>query len=111
MFKRLVLLMALVALVCTTADAVTISRGKKGRKYVRRFSLVENLQNDKRDIYDKYGFPIHRHREYAYGRIHEYWTYYEHGLEFVFDEDSNLLETNRFWPENRRERFERFPGY
>jgi hypothetical protein len=111
MFRRLVLLMALIALVCTTADAVTLRRGKKGRKYLRRFSLVENLQNDKRNIYNDYGFPIHRHREYAYGRIREFWTYYEHGLQFVFDEDSNIVETNRFWPENRRERFERFPGY
>ena len=111
MFRRLVLLIALVALVCTTADAVTVRRGKKGRKYLRRLSLAENLQNDKRSIYDEYGFPVHRHREYAYGRIREHWTYYERGLEFVFDEDSNLLQTNRFWPENRRERFERFPGY
>lgn len=111
MFKRLVLLIALVALVATAADAVTITRGKKGRKYIRRFSLVENLTNDKLDIYDEYGFPVHRHREYAYGRIREHWTYYEHGLEFIFDEESNLVKTNQFWPENRRERIERFPGY
>jgi hypothetical protein len=111
MFRRLVLLLTLVALFSTAAEAVIVGRGRRGRSYLRHVTYVQKLQNDKREIYNEYGFPVHRHREYAYGEIREFWTYYEHGLEFVFDEDSNLVETNKFWPENRRERIEAFPGY
>ena len=111
MLRRLVILVALTALIATSADAVIVGRGKRGRKFFRYRLYAQKLQNDKRRIYNEYGFPIHRIREYAYGRIHEHWTYYEHGLEFVFDEESNLVETNTFWPEDRRERIEAFPGY
>ena len=111
MLRRLVLLLTLVALFATASEAVTVGRGKRSRRFIRHRTYVQKLQNDKRQIYNEYGFPVHRHREYAYGEIREFWTYYEHGLEFVFDEDSNLLETNKFWPENRRERIEAFPGY
>lgn len=111
MYRRLVLLLTLVALLTTASEAVTVGKGKRGRKFLRRQTYVQKLQNEKREIYNEYGFPVHRHREYAYGRIREHWTYNEHGLEFIFDEDSNLVKTNRFWPENRRERIEAFPGY
>ena len=111
MLRRLVLLLTLVVLLSTAAEAVIVGRGRRGRSYLRHVTYVQKLQNDKREIYNEYGFPVHRHREYAYGRIREHWTYYEHGLEFVFDEDSKLVETNKFWPENRRERIEAFPGY
>ena len=111
MFRRIVLLLTLVVLLSTAAEAVIVGRGRRGRSYLRHVTYVQKLQNDKREIYNEYGFPVHRHREYAYGRIREHWTYYEHGLEFVFDEDSKLVKTNKFWPENRRERIEAFPGY
>ena len=111
MLRRLVLLLTLVALFATASEAVTVGKGKRGRRYFRHYRYVQNLQNDKREIYNEYGFPVNRLREYAYGRIREHWTYYEHGLEFVFDEDSKLVKTNKFWPENRRERIEAFPGY
>ena len=111
MYRRLVLLLALVALLATASEAVTVGRGKRNRRFLRHRAYVQKLENDKKQIYNEYGFPVHRLREYAYGRLREHWTYYEHGLEFIFDEDSNLVETNRFWPENRRERFEAFPGY
>ena len=111
MVKRLILFTLLVALISTASEAVTIRRGKKGRKYLRRLSLVDNLRNDKLVVYQEYGFPVHRLRVRGYGTVEEHWQYLELGLEFVFDEDSRLKETNRFWPENRRERFERMPGY
>jgi hypothetical protein len=111
MLKRLFLIFAVVALLATTADAVTVRRGIKGRKYLRRLSLVDNLQGDKLRVYEEYGFPLHRLRVEEYGRILEHWTYYRYGVEFVFDENQNLLQTNKFWPEDRRERFERYPGY
>ena len=111
MFRRLVLLVALVAIFAGSTEATSVLRGKRGRKYSRRLALVNKLQKDKLRIYKEYGYPVHRLRVYSYGRIREHWTYYEHGREFVFDDESNLVETNRFWPENRRERLERFPGY
>jgi hypothetical protein len=74
-------------------------------------TLVDNLEKDKLRIYQEYGFPIHRLRVTGYGRRTEHWTYYEHGLEFVFDEDSRLIKTNRFWPEDKRARIERYPSY
>lgn len=111
MVKRLVIVLTLTALLCTASEAVTIRRGKKGRKYLRRFSLVEKLQFDKLRIYEEYGYPVHRLRVYGFGEIREHWRYLEFGIEFVFDEDSRLVDTNRFSPENRRERFERHPGY
>ncbi len=111
MAKRIILLVALAALLGATAiEAVTPEKGKKGRKYFRHSYYVANLQNDKLAVYEEYGYPIHRLREYAYGEITETWTYYADGVEFVFDQGSNLLRTRTFRPENRRERFEEFPG-
>jgi hypothetical protein len=111
MYRRLVLLVALVALFATATEATSVIRGKRSRRYARRLALVEKLEKDQLRTYNEYGFPVHRLRVYAYGRIREHWTYYEHGREFVFDDESNLVETHRFWPEDRRERIERFPGY
>ena len=111
MFRRLVLLVALVALFTASTEATSVIRGKRSRRYARRLALVDKLEKDQLRIYKEYGFPVHRLRVYAYGRIREHWTYYEHGREFVFDDESNLVETHRFWPENRRERIERFPDY
>jgi hypothetical protein len=111
MAKRIILLVALAALLGATAtEAVTPGKGKKGRKYFRHSYYVANLQNDKLAVYEEFGYPIHRLREYAYGEITETWTYYADGVEFVFDRDSNLLRTRTFRPENKRERFEEFPG-
>jgi hypothetical protein len=111
MAKRIILLVALAALLGATAtEAVTTGKGKKGRKYFRHSYYVANLQNDKLAVYEEYGYPIHRLREYAYGEITETWTYYADGVEFVFDDQSNLVKTRHFSPENRRERFEEFPG-
>ena len=110
MVKRIILIMALAALLGATAtEAVTPGKGKKGRKYFRQSYYVANLQSDKLAVYEEYGYPTHRLREYAYGEITESWTYYKDGVEFIFDEDSKLTETRTFRPENRRERIERFP--
>jgi len=112
MAKRIILIMALAALLGATAtEAVTPEKGKRGRKIFRQSYYVANLQNDKLAVYEEYGYPTHRLREYAYGEITESWTYYADGVEFVFDQDSNLIRTEKFSPENRRERFERFPGF
>jgi hypothetical protein len=112
MAKRIILIMALAALLSATAtEAVTPGKGKKGRKYFRQSYYVANLQNDKLAVYEEYGYPIHRLREVAYGERTETWTYYEDGVEFVFDQDSNLIRSRTFSPENRRERIDRFPGY
>jgi hypothetical protein len=112
MFKRIILLVALAALLGATAtEAVTLGKGKKGRKYLRHTYYAVNLRNDKLAVYEEYGYPVHRLREYGYGRIVERWTYYDLGLEFVFDENSVLIETKTQWPEYRRERVDIFPWY
>ncbi|MCK4236425.1 MAG: hypothetical protein KAX38_04850 [Candidatus Krumholzibacteria bacterium] len=107
MVRRLILVITLAALLGTASEAVTIRRGKRGRKYLRHLSLVDNLQNDKSIIYTEYGYPFHRIRVRGYGTVKEHWRYLELGLEFVFDENSNLVKTKHFWPEDRRERFKR----
>ncbi|MCK4539341.1 MAG: hypothetical protein KAV42_11140 [Candidatus Krumholzibacteria bacterium] len=107
MIKRLVLVLTLAALLGSTAEAVTINRGKRGRRCLRYSMLESKLKNDKSTIYHDYGHPRHRIRVRGYGRVLEHWTYYEVGKEFIFDEDSRLVETRKFWPEDRRERFKR----
>lgn len=107
MIKRLVLVLTLASLLATSAEAVVIGRGKRTRRNIRYSMLRSRLDNDKLKIYDEYGHPMHRLRIKGYGRILEHWTYYEIGREFIFDEDSKLVEVRKFWPEDRRERFKR----
>jgi hypothetical protein len=110
--KRIILIMALAALLGTTAaEAITFDKTPKGRKYLQGLYFVENLQKDMLAVYQEYGYPVHRLRVYGYNRIVERWTYYDLGLEFTFDENSALVSTRTFWPEDRRGRFDRFPGY
>jgi hypothetical protein len=107
MVKRLVFSLAVVALFASTLEA-TVIQGTRGRKLLRRQYLVKNWENDKLDVYREYGFPVHRYRVYGYGRVREHWKYNELGMEFVFDDESRLVKTHHFWPEDRRERFKRF---
>ncbi len=74
-------------------------RGEKGRKYVRRLSLRENLTNDKLAIYDAFGYTPHRLRFYAAGERTERWRYYSLGVEYWFDDEGILVETHQFPPE------------
>ncbi len=107
MVRRIIFGLAALALLSSVSEGVTV-RGVKGRRLLRHQYLISKWENDKLEIYKKHGFPLHRWREYGYGRVREHWKYYELGKEFVFDSESNLVETHRFWPEDRRERFKRF---
>jgi hypothetical protein len=113
MANRIILLVALAGLLCASATVTATPRKTtpKSRKIMLYAYYSQFLQNDQLRIYEEYGYPVHRLREYAYGRILEHWKYYDAGLEFVFDENSALVETRQFPPENRRERMELFPGY
>jgi hypothetical protein len=87
------------------ADAVYYApqvTGKKERKFLRHFLYIKNLDGDKRAVYDEYGYTPHRVRLNEYGRVKEKWTYYEHGLVFVFDQCTALLETHEIEVEKRR---------
>ena len=75
------------------------ARGERGRKYVRRLSLRENLTNDKLAIYDMLGYTPHRLRFLAAGKLSERWIYYSMGEEYWFDEEGNLIETHQFPPQ------------
>jgi hypothetical protein len=66
-------------------------RGKKGRKYVRHFLLRKNLVGDKKVVFETYGYTPHRLKSDFAGRKTERWRYYTDGLEFVFDDEGNLI--------------------
>jgi len=74
-------------------------RGKKGRKYARRFSFRGNLTGDKLAVFDEYGYTPHRLGFNVAGQRLERWKYYGVGVEFVF-KGSDLVETRRFMPES-----------
>jgi hypothetical protein len=74
-------------------------RGERGRKYVRRLSLRDNLTNDKLFIYDSHGYTPHRLRYYFAGQRTERWQYYGLGIEYWFDEEGYLIDTRHFPPE------------
>lgn len=101
MLKRLALVVLLVALVAGSADA-SIYRGKRGRKYCRKQGLVLYLQSDALEIYEKYGYPVHRLRIRGIDSTEERWTYYEAGRTFFFNEDQKLVRTEKFFPEYKR---------
>lgn len=98
--KRIVLALISLALVFSSASAVTYTKGKKGRKYVRRFSLGENLKKDKLRVYRRYGYTPHRLRYRGGGRVTERWRYYSVGLEFIFDGDGNLVAKRSILPQS-----------
>jgi hypothetical protein len=77
----------------------SVVRGKRGRKYARRFSLRENLTGDKLAVYDTHGYTPHRLGFNVGGRRTERWKYYSIGVEYVFDDEGRLIETSYFPPE------------
>ncbi len=112
MLKRTILLAALAALLfASAAEAIVPGKGRQGRKLLRYSYYAQFLQNDKLQVYQDYGYPVHRLRVFGYGEVLEHWFYYEDGIEFVFDGNSNLVKTCRFQPMDKRVRLEEFPGY
>lgn len=112
MMKRIILLMALAALLgAAVSEAAVPGKGKRGRNLVRSTYYVNQLTNDKLAVYEEHGFCVNRLRERCAGRVVERWTYYELGIEFAFDENSMIVETRTFRPEDKRGRIERFPAY
>lgn len=111
MTRRIVLLTVLATLLgASVLEAAVVGKGKRGRNLLRAACYATQLQNDKLAVYEEHGFPVHRIRENFAGRITETWTYYELGLAFTFDEDSRIVETRTFRPEDRRENIIAFPG-
>ena len=76
--------------------------GRRYRNNVRHLLLAEFLKGDKKKVFDEYGFTPHRLRYSAAGVRTERWKYFEQGLEFVFDADSNLIEKKEIRIEKRR---------
>lgn len=66
---------------------------------MRRFSLGANLQGDKLVVFEELGYTPHRLGFNEGGKRTERWKYYSLGVEFLFDEYGNLIETRRFPPE------------
>ena len=112
MLKRIILLTALAALLfASAAEAIVPGKGRQGRKLLRYSYYAQFLQNDKLGVYEEYGYPVHRLRVYGQGEVLEHWYYYADGIEFVFDQNSNIVKTCQFTPIDKRARFEEFPGY
>ncbi|HEX5132753.1 MAG TPA: hypothetical protein VFX92_09730 [Candidatus Krumholzibacteria bacterium] len=98
---------ALALLVAVPAFAETIYyppqvTGKRERKNIRHFLYLNNLTNDKKAIYEQYGFTPHRVRLNEYGRVTEKWTYYSVGTAFTFDQCGYLVDTESVSREDRR---------
>jgi len=70
-------------------------RGVKGRKYIRHFLLRQDLTNDKKAIFETYGYTPHRLRFDFAGQTTERWIYYTEGLEFVFDDEGYLISERK----------------
>jgi hypothetical protein len=112
MKKYLLLLSGLVFLFAGSAFADTSTKyvgkhgvsvtGKRYRKNLRHLMLAEYLKGDKKKVYDKYGYTPHRLRFSMAGKRTERWKYLELGLEFVFDDSSNLIEERTIYREDRR---------
>lgn len=109
MKKYLLILTGLIAFAAAPALALEVIyyppsvTGKKARKQIRRMLFIEMLEGDKKAVYDAYGYTPHRIRINAAGRVTERWTYYEEGLQFTFDRDSNLIEEHKVNVERRRD--------
>jgi hypothetical protein len=84
-----------------TRQGVSVT-GKRHRKNLRHLMLAGNLQGDKKKIYHKFGYTPHRLRFDAAGEKTERWIYYQKGLYFLFDEESNLIEWREIPKEDRR---------
>lgn len=80
------------------ATRYTVLRGKRGRKYVRRFSLPGNLTGDKLRVYELNGYTPHRLAFNYAGRRTERWTYHKLGVEYTFDHHSGELIKTRYFP-------------
>jgi len=106
MIKRLGLfLLALLIAVPVMADDIYYApqvTGKRERKNMRHLLYLYNLTGDMKAVYDEYGYTPHRIRVNGYGQIRQQWTYLEIGKVFVFDQQSNLVETHSVNVEHRR---------
>jgi hypothetical protein len=109
MKKYLLILTGVLAFAATPALAGEVIyyppsvTGKKARKQIRRMLFIENLERDKKAVYDAYGYTPHRIRINAAGKMTERWTYHEEGLQFTFDKESNLIEERKVKVERRRD--------
>jgi len=97
--------LALVMVVPALADGIYYPPhviGARDRSSIRHYLFARNLTGDKLDVYNEYGYPVHRLRTNEYGKVLEHWRYYEVGKEFVFDQCSDLVDTKSIDEEHRR---------
>jgi len=69
-----------------TAATPTV-HGKDGRRAERFRRLIEMFKDDRRAVYEQYGFPTYRHFELEFEMRTEHWFYLAEDLEFVFSGD------------------------
>jgi hypothetical protein len=76
--------------------------GKKARSQIRHFLYAKNLQNDKKVVFEKYGYTAHRIRINTGGNMSERWSYHSEGKEFTFDKYGNLIAKRDIGKTERR---------
>jgi hypothetical protein len=112
MRKHLIILSGLLFIFAGSAIAETSANyvgkygvsvtGKRHRKNLRHLLLAGNLKGDKKVVYKKFGYTPHRLRQTMAGETTERWLYLERGIEFVFDDDGNVIDKRRILKEDRR---------
>jgi hypothetical protein len=76
--------------------------GMRARKNQRYLLYKTNLRGDKRRIFRRYGYTPNRLRvDHGWGEITETWTYHDRGLEFTFNNESELIEKRKIAVEDR----------
>jgi hypothetical protein len=78
-------------------EAQASIHGKRGRRLFKTAYWAAGLTGDMKRIYDSYGNPSSRYREWKAGVMLEKWTYLEAGRQFIFRDD-RLARTRRFNP-------------
>jgi hypothetical protein len=68
-------------------DGATTLKGKHARRAARVGQWIEQLKQDRRRIYDQYGYPTYRFYELEFDARTEHWFYLAENREFVFAGD------------------------
>jgi hypothetical protein len=62
-------------------------KGARERRQVRFARLIDSFGGDRREVYERQGFPVFRYRERAAGVETEHWTYPGKQVTYTFQGD------------------------
>lgn len=67
-------------------------RGSRERRQVRFARLIEGLDGDRLEVFQREGFPTFRHQENFGGEVTTHWSYLKSGVTYIFRGD-DLVRT------------------